>query len=163
MSKTKPSNPYFTELYNEYYEKVLRICRGYVNGDIEIGKDLTQETFVRVWQNLQGFKGNSQESTWIYRIAINTCLLHNRNSKRTSINQFRFLTDDGRDEELIESRMKKMFASINRLSPQNRSIILLELESLPQKEIAEIMGMSHSAIRVRISRIKQTLSKYVKE
>ena len=163
MHKGEHKDQYFSDLYKTYYEKVLRICGGYVSGDMEMAKDLTQETFVKIWQNLSGFKGNAKVSTWIFRIAINTCLLHQRKAKKIKNSHFDFTSEDDLDQQLMETRMKKMLDSINQLSPQNKSIILLELEAVPQKEIAAIMGMSHSAVRVRISRIKQTLAKKVKQ
>ena len=55
-----------------------------------------------------------------------------------------------------------MYRCIDKLSAENKSIILLELEGLPQKEIAEITGINHAAIRTRIHRIKDQLSKCVK-
>ncbi len=153
----------FNHLYETYFDNVLRMCNGYVNGDFETASDLAQDAFVKVWQNMDKFEGKAKISTWIYRIAINTCLLYKRNSKIESKAIAKQVLYDSQDEDLQEFKLNKMFAAINTLSLQNKSIILLELESLPQKEIAEIMGMSHSAIRVRILRIKEKLSKLVKK
>ncbi len=163
MIKSNYTKANFTELYEKYYQQVLRICLGYVKGDIESAKDLTQDVFSRVWENLDTFNANSKISTWIYRIAVNTCLLYKRKSKPDLRSYQVYPSDEGGDYELYELRMKKMFEAIDKLPDHNKSIILLELESLPQKEIAEIMGMSHSAVRVRILRIKDTLSKLVKK
>lgn len=162
MNKSGEREEYFRLLYNDYYPTVLRICRGYVNGNIEAAKDLTQDVFSRVWENLDSFNDHSKISTWIYRIAVNTSLLQIRKSK-TEVKAYDLKINSDNDyNELYEFRMKKLMNAINTLSPQNKSIILLELESLPQKEIADIIGISHSAVRVRISRIKETLSKIVK-
>ena len=146
MNKSNYTKESFTELYEKYYEQVLRICRAYVNGDVESAKDLTQDVFSRVWENLESFNENSKISTWIYRIAVNTCLLYKRKSKPDVRSYKVFTKDEGRGHELYELRMKKMFEAINKLPDRNKSIILLELESVPQKEIAEIMGMTHSAV-----------------
>lgn len=161
MNDSKQKEELFNKLYNENYEKVVRICSGYVKGNIVIAKDLAQEVFVKVWENLNKFQGKSKISTWIFRIAVNTCLLYKRKSNKTL--DYEFPIDSKEDKQLAETKMKILFDCINKLSPQNKSIILLELESIPQKEIAEIMGMSHSAVRVRLLRIKETLSKLVKE
>ena len=56
-----------------------------------------------------------------------------------------------------------MYTCINKLNKDNKSIILLELEGLPQKEIAEVMGLTHEAVRVRVHRIKNELTKCVKK
>ena len=161
MNNSNNKNELFTQLYDEHYNKVLRLCLGYVGGNNEIAKDLTQEVFIKIWQHLENFKAKSSISTWIYRIAVNTCLLYLRDSK--SIQPRMALNELDEDKNEVEVRIKKMYDCINKLGAKNKTIILLELESLPQKEIATIMGMTHEAIRVRILRIKKTLSKLVTE
>ncbi len=139
----------------------MRICLGYVNGNNELAKDLTQEVFIKIWRHLDNFEARSKISTWIFRIAINTCLLYLRNSK--NIKTPKPYSGSVEDKIVLEARIQKMYECINKLDSKNKSIILLELESIPQKEIASIMGMTHEAIRVRILRIKKTLSKLVLE
>jgi RNA polymerase sigma-70 factor (ECF subfamily) len=63
----------FEDIYREYWQKVYRICMGYVN-DHEWAKDITQETFISIYQQLSNFKNQSSIGTWIYRIAVNHCL-----------------------------------------------------------------------------------------
>ena len=70
----------FKDLYKKYGLKVQRLCLGYTGNQME-AEDLLQEVFVKVWQNLYKFRGDSQISTWIYRIAVNTCLYHLRSTK----------------------------------------------------------------------------------
>ncbi len=161
MNKSNNKNVLFTQLYDEHYNKVMRICLGYVNGNNEIAKDLTQEVFIKIWRHLDNFEAKSKISTWIFRIAINTCLLYLRDSK--NIKTPKPSSGSVEDKIVLEARIRKMYECINKLDSKNKSIILLELESIPQKEIASIMGMTHEAIRVRILRIKKTLSKLVME
>src|SRR2546421_5259417 len=71
----------FKEIYTQYAPGVFRVCMGYVN-DHEQARDLTQETFIAVWQNLSSFKNESKISTWIFRIATNNCLRAIERSKR---------------------------------------------------------------------------------
>jgi RNA polymerase sigma-70 factor (ECF subfamily) len=63
----------FDEIYHTYWNKVFRICMGYVN-DHDWAKDIAQETFVTVWQALPKFRNESSVGTWIFRIASNHCL-----------------------------------------------------------------------------------------
>ena len=63
----------FEEIYKTYSSKIFRICLGYFN-DYEMAKDITQETFIAVWENLPKFNNNASIGTWIYRIATNKCL-----------------------------------------------------------------------------------------
>lgn len=153
----------FETIYENNYQKVIRVCMGYVNGDEVLAKDLTQEVFIKVWQNLSSFREEASVSTWIYRITVNTCLLQLRKKKYLmGENAIEKLTDVQEESHPSkENQLKKMYQCINKLPKDSRGIILLELEGLPQKDIAEIMGLSHEAVRVRIHRIKNSLTKCV--
>ena len=155
----------FKEVYTSNYNQVMRLCLGYVGGNKSLASDIVQDIFVKVWENLEGFKGKSKVSTWIYRIAVNTCLLYLRKEKYKKLPLDHIVlqeTMDGSQEAKDTSNnLKKMYHCINKLSEQNRAIILLELEGTPQKEIAEIMGQKHEAIRTRVHRIKKELLKCI--
>ena len=156
----------FDEIYSTNYSKVIRLCLGYTNGDDMLAKDLAQDVFMKVWENLSSFRNESTISTWIYRITVNTCLINFRNKKTTDIsNHLNTLENptETSNEETKEIKLKQLYSCINKLNKDSKSIILLELEGLPQKEIAEIMGLSHEAVRVRIHRIKNNLTKCVKQ
>ncbi|MFK7781173.1 RNA polymerase sigma factor [Psychroserpens sp.] len=155
----------FEAIYTENYGKVFRICQGYTNGNQVLSKDLTQETFIKVWNNLSSFRNESSLSTWIYRITVNTCLIELRKKKPVPIKQhlshLELVIDENSKEK--ELQLNQLYRCINKLKIENKSIILLELEGLPQKEIADIMGLKHETIRVRIHRIKNELTKCVKQ
>ncbi|WP_298901064.1 RNA polymerase sigma factor [uncultured Psychroserpens sp.] len=154
----------FKHLYEANYNKVLRLCLGYTSGDTMLSKDLTQEVFIKVWQNLESFRQESSISTWIYKIAVNTCLLELRKKKTIGISDHLNHLEQPLENTSanMDIKLKQLYSCIGCLKPENKSIILLELEGLPQKEIAEITGLSHEAIRVRIHRIKNELTKCVK-
>lgn len=154
----------FEEIYNINYPLVLRLCLGYTNGDDFLAKDLAQEVFIKVWENLRFFRNDSSISTWIYRITVNCCLLELRKKKTVPIaNHLSHLEDiETNFTDDKEWQLSQMHRCISTLKAENKSIILLELEGLPQKEIADIMGLSHETIRVRIHRIKNELIKCVK-
>ncbi len=154
----------FEEIYNANYPMVLRLCLGYSNGNKALSKDLAQEVFIKVWENLQSFRNQSSISTWIYRITVNCCLLEFRKKKTVPIgNHLNHLQSaEINFKDHTELQQYRMHQCISKLKPENKSIILLELEGLPQKEIADIMGLSHETIRVRIHRIKNELIKCVK-
>jgi len=160
MQEYKPN---FEKIYQENYQRVIRICMGYVKGDEDLAKDLTQEVFIKVWRQLNSFRNESSISTWIYRITVNTCLLQLRNKKflkrADAIERLTEVEEEGHPSK--ENQLKQMYKCIDKLSKDNKGIILLELEGLPQKEIAEIMGLSHEAVRVRVHRIKNSLTKCV--
>lgn len=154
----------FTTIYQAHYDKVYRLCLGYVNGDQALAKDLSQDVFIKVWEHLDEFKQRSSIGTWIYRITVNTCLLFIRKHKKGSFSLLENTEDNGNDiqeKKDHEIRLQQMYACIQQLKETERIIILLVLEGLPQKEIAEITGHSHQNIRVLVHRIKEKLTKCV--
>ncbi len=158
------NNRQFELIYRDNFNKVMRLCLGYASGDKGLAKDLTQEVFVKVWDNLSKFREDSQVGTWIYRITVNTCLMQLRKKKRYLLKgelQNEIAVADEEEGSNKERQFKKMYRCIAKLSASNKTIILMELEGLSQKEIAAVMGMNHTAIRTRIHRIKTQLSKCV--
>lgn len=159
----KEKQSHFEKIYQSNYQKVIRVCMGYVNGDEALSKDLTQEVFVKAWENLASFREEASISTWIYRITVNTCLLQLRKNKylkgEEALDKLAYAQEEPHSSE--ESQLTRMYQCINKLSKDSKGIILLELEGLPQKDIAKIMGLSHEAVRVRIHRIKNSLTKCV--
>jgi RNA polymerase sigma-70 factor (ECF subfamily) len=146
----------FEETYATYSPKVFRLCLGYVN-DKDLAKDLTQETFIQVWKNLEKFRSESSIGTWIFKIASNICLRQIERSSKMSKAEFPFQMEDKKDEHINE-QVELLYKCISKLEETDRLIISLVLEDLPQKEIASITGISEGNIRVKIHRIKQTLT-----
>ena len=129
-----------------------------------LADDLLQETFIKVWQNLDRFRGDSQISTWVYRIAVNTCLYHIRsqkNNKTTNLEEITAIIDNETDYK--EQQVKLLYKCINKLVESDRLIITLLLEEVPYNEIATITEISEGNLRVKIHRIKQQLSKLYTE
>ncbi|RNC86386.1 MAG: RNA polymerase sigma factor [Winogradskyella sp.] len=153
----------FTEIYNRYSDKILRLCLGYANGDEDLAKEWLQETFIKVWKHRKSFKGHSSIDTWIYRIAVNTCLSDLRQRKKMiSIDKElgnAYESDEPKKE--TELKIKKMYHCIDKLTPQNKGLILLELENIPQTTIAQTHGLAHGTLRTRLSRIRKSLLKCI--
>lgn len=129
---------------------------GYLN-DKDLAKDLTQETFIKVWQNLDKFRNESSIGTWVFRIASNICLRQIEQSLKIQKTEIPFQIED-KKEEHINEQVEILYNCINTLEESDRLIISLVLEDIPQKEIATITGISEGNIRVKIHRIKQTLT-----
>lgn len=148
----------FKDIYSNYSQKVHRLCLGYT-GDTMQADDLLQEVFIKVWENLEKFRGESQISTWIYRIAVNTCLLHLRSNKKQTKVDFEKSTLKISDEtNEKENQIQLLYKCISELNETDRLIITLLLEEVPYPEIAEVTSISEGNLRVKIHRIKQQLS-----
>jgi len=149
----------FETIYQTYYPKILKLCLGYT-GDYPQAQDLTQETFVKTWENLNQFRGTAQLSTWLYRIAVNTCLYHlrvqrNRHTDGLTQHHAEQLADE-KDEG--DQPVSILYKCISQLAETDRLIIGFVLDEMPYTEIAQIVGVSEGNLRVKIHRIKHQLS-----
>jgi RNA polymerase sigma-70 factor (ECF subfamily) len=151
----------FEEIYAQYAPKIFRLCMGYVN-DHEQAQDLTQETFIAVWQHLSSFRGESGIGTWIFRIASNNCLRSMEKKKRIVQAELPVQLAEVK-EETKEEKLQLLYRCIATLEETERIIISLVLEDLPQAEIAAIVGLSEGNTRVKIHRIKEKLSQKMKQ
>jgi RNA polymerase sigma factor (sigma-70 family) len=153
----------FNELFNNYYYKIHRLCKGYLNGNEASASDAAQDVFVKIWEHLDTFRNESKVSTWIYRIAVNTCLMYLRkqstkNEKSTDV--FPIIGTESYSFEEDE-KLQKMYSCINKLDEKNKVIILMVLEGLPYPEISEVVGITEETLRVKIHRIKINLTQCV--
>lgn len=137
----------------------LKIVRVYAFTP-EHEQDLYQELCIQVWRSIPNFKGKAAESTWIYRVALNTAIrwvakekkhLHGRQSLEADL----ALPDDG--QQLQNERLRWLYAAIRQLNETSRSIALLLLEGFSYQEIADMIGITESLVGVRIHRIKKQL------
>lgn len=152
-----------TRLFNEVADLhgglVSKVCYMYAENSDHY-HDLYQEVMANVWQGLRGFKGNSKMSTWVYRVAINTCITFVKRhsflsrSSETDMQKLSELTDDS----LEHSRMlKEMYEMIGLLGKIDKAIIMLWLDEYSYDEIASLTGMSRNNVASRIHRIKNKL------
>jgi RNA polymerase sigma-70 factor, ECF subfamily len=146
----------FEDIYKEYWQKVYRICMGYVN-DHDWAKDIAQETFISVCQQLSNFRNDSSIGTWIYRIAVNHCLRQiAKNNKIVKTSLPMEIVEDQQPD--VEGKIAFLYKSISELPETERIIISLELENVKQAEIALIVGLSEANVRVKIHRIKEKIT-----
>jgi RNA polymerase sigma-70 factor (ECF subfamily) len=148
----------FTALYKAYAAGIKKLCLGYT-GDAVLAQDLLQETFIAVWNNMQKFRVDSKWSTWIYRIAVNTCLTQLRKKKETIVDiensHFAMLPDDISTKE---QEVQLLYKCISKLAETDRLVITMVLEDTPYEEIANITGITENNLRVKIHRIKKQLT-----
>ncbi len=147
-----------TDLYARYRDFVVRICLRYVQNTHE-AEDLAQEIFLKAGTAWQGFEGQSQPSTWLYRIAVNRCLDHLRWKKRqrdlleTYSTQVEDQDEDGEDE--TPSAMRRILDRLQReMDPVDRQIVYLRFElGFTHQAIAQVCGVSRVAITKRLAKI----------
>jgi RNA polymerase sigma-70 factor (ECF subfamily) len=149
----------FKDIFQANSRKIYHLCYGYT-GDSDSANDLMQETFLKVWQNLDKFRNQAMISTWIYRIAVNTCLSWLRIEKRQAKDELTEHIAETRAEEFSEKneQIALLYKCISQLEENERIIITMVLDEVPYPEIAEISGISEGNLRVKIHRIKHKLT-----
>jgi RNA polymerase sigma-70 factor (ECF subfamily) len=162
----------FREVYKEFQPKILHYLSRLMSP--EEAEDVAQEVFEKVNRSLDGFKGKSKLSTWIYRIATNTALDKLRSSsfkhssRQASLeetagtkdkNAWTGQTETSSDQKVIRKEMSECVREyIDRLLPDYQTVLLLsELEGFKNKEIAEILQISLENVKVRLHRARAAL------
>lgn len=151
----------FNQIYKENHQNVYRLCLSYLSGNEAMAEELSQEVFVKVWQNIDRFRGEAKVSTWIYRITVNTCLMHLRKIKKEAPKSEHELPDQPMedDADVKEQKLNWLRACIKKLDEMGKLLISMVLEEVPQKEIAEATGLSNENVRVKVHRSKGKIYK----
>lgn len=167
----------FQKVHEDYRARILRYLTRLVGeGEAE---DLAQEVFVRVNQALPGFRGESQLSTWIYRIATNAAIDRTRAGTFKQAAREACLDEadavpaasiwtgepaPSLDQQLLSQQRFECFAQyVRQLPPKYRAVLVLsELEELSDKEIAEILELSLGAVKIRLHRGRRMLLRELK-
>lgn len=169
----------FQEIYDAFQSKIYRYLRRLV-GEFEV-EDLTQEVFTRVSQALKDFRGESQLSTWIYRIATNAAMdkLRSPSYKQTvqkrrameTVAETETTIENGDawtgekepsvEQRVIQNEMNQCIRDFIENLPGNyKSVVVLsELEGLKNQEIADILQISLDSVKVRLHRGRANLRK----
>jgi RNA polymerase sigma factor (sigma-70 family) len=148
----------FDQLFSQYRDWIYRLCYSYTRSEDQ-AEDLMQECFSKVWLNLSNFQNRSDYSTWIYRIAANTCLMQLRREKNNPVEYHQQLKESAAEEHTNdrEQQSENLYKAINQLGEMDRLIISMVLEDTPQKQIGEVLGITENNVNVKVYRIKKQL------
>ena len=167
----------FKSIVEQWKDMVYNTSLGIVQNETE-AEDITQDVFIKVFENISSFKGESKFSTWLYRIATTTSLDHLRSKKRKK--RFGFIFSLGSDESNESNqvpdfqhpgikldnkeRAKVLFSAISQLPEyQKAAYTLHKLESLSYKEIGEVMNTTVAAVESLLSRANGNLRKQLED
>jgi RNA polymerase sigma-70 factor (ECF subfamily) len=151
----------FTQLIQNNQGIVHKVCRIYTDTQEE-HEDLFQEIVLQLWKSFDSFKGDSKFSTWMYRVGLNTAITLIRKKTKsipvTSIDDTNFLQLKSQEyDEEHEERLKLLNTCIKKLNEVERALVLLYLEEMPYKDIAETLGITEVNARVKMNRAKEKL------
>ncbi len=147
------------ELIKRYYTSILRYCKRHCF-DIEKAEDLTQETFLKLFRNLSGYKGKKKFKAYLYTIANRLCIDESRKVKVYSLENEEAIRCECDEMQRIEDRSEINYL-LSILSPEQREAIILRFgEQLEFGEIAKVMGCN---MRTAQSRVRNALKIMRKE
>lgn len=157
-------NEKITELFNTHADSLLRLCFIYLK-DFHLAEDAVQETFMKAYRSLGGFKALSSEKTWLTRIAINCCknIMRSKSYRENALELREQLPNGSGGTERNENRIL-VSAEISRLSVKYREVILLYYYSeLTAAEIGKLLTLPRSTVEYRLRRAKSLLGQTLKE
>ena len=153
-------------MMDTYGNYIARMCYILLK-DRNLAEDATQEVFIRAYNNLESFRGEATEKTWLTSIAMNICKNYVRTSwfRRVQIGIEKIEGTCLVEEELTASIEKSdLLKQVMHLSKKYREVILLHYyQELKISQIAQILGISESSVKMRLSRAKGKLKQELEE
>lgn len=155
----------FLTWLDEHGSSVLKVARAYTLTAEEC-QDLAQEILLQVWTSLPQFESRSSAATWSYRVALNTAMNWHRKDKQRRTRQQPLVelqtVDlgglDGAGQAQQRETVDRLYRAIHQLPKGDAALVLLYLDELSYREMAEVLGISESHVGVKLSRAKKALS-----
>ena len=156
----EPNEKEFAQVVREQKSTIYTVCYMFSKDNDEVN-DLFQEILINLWKGFDSFEGRSDIRTWVYRVALNTCITIDRKKKRRRDKEAKVEMDINlyEDNDADTKQVKLLYERINRLGVFDRAIVLLWLEGLPYDEIGDIVGISAKNVSVKLVRIREQLKK----
>lgn len=158
----------FDLLYRRYGGKIFSKCISMLK-DEALAHDATQEIFTKIFLNLSKFNAKSRFSTWVYSITYNYCIDYIRRKKKRAnlfmndIERLPEVEDEVSDDEILSIATHQLKIILEELDDSERAILLMKYQDgMSIKEIAELLGKTESAVKMRIKRAKEK-AKYLKK
>ena len=155
----KQEEEIFARLVREHKSTIYTVCYMF-SKDVDEVQDLFQETLINMWKGMGGFREESKIDTWIYRVALNTCLTQERKKKREvkkvplnmDVNFFEDNDANAKQARILHQR-------ISQLAYVDRALVMLWLDGMRYDEIGAVVGISAQNVAVKLFRIKEQLKK----
>lgn len=144
----------FESFVGEHRRLIGKICYLYATAGSDFD-DLYQEVLINLWRGFASFEGRSKPSSWVWRVALNTCIsCYRRERRRTQtlplVEGFGAVDEDSARSE----RLRELHALVDRLDPFEKALVMLWLDEVPYDEIAAITGLSRNNVASKLHRIR---------
>ncbi|SHL39988.1 RNA polymerase sigma-70 factor, ECF subfamily [Chryseobacterium carnipullorum] len=156
----------FLKLVNQHKGILYKASRIYADS-LEDREDLQQEILIQLWKSYRNFKGNSEFSTWMYRVAINTAITYLKKEKQRTSNQtdvpshFEVQNEDYNPAK--DKQLEVFYRAVQELKALEKAIIFYFMEGMSHKEIGENLGLSEVNARVKLNRTKEKIQQIIKK
>ena len=159
----------FQAWLEEHRGIIVKVTRSFASAPADAA-DLQQELLLQLWISLSSFAGQAKPSTWIYRVCLNTAMTWRRGAARREKRlepgadiahvaaDAASPADRAGEQELLE----KLYAAIHALPDFDRALVLLSLDGLTYREIAEITGLTENHVGVALTRTRKRLAELMK-
>ena len=154
---------------DEHSSAVFKVARAYTLTNDEC-QDLAQEILLQAWLSLPKFEHRACAATWFYRVALHTAMnWHRKDKTRRSRQQplveVQALAPEGSnsaEQALQRETVEQLYKAIHQLSKTDAALVLLYLDELSYREMAEVLGISENNVGVKLNRAKKALSELMK-
>ena len=148
----------FIAIVRQYERVIYKVCYFYVSDGLPLA-DLYQEVVCSLWIAYPKFRNECSLSTWVYRIALNTCITGVRKDIRRPRNTVpvAMLAESLPAPESMEENIREMYRLIAQLKTVEKAVVLLYLEEKTYQEIADITGLTVSNVATKLKRAKEKL------
>ena len=155
----KQEEEIFARLVREHKSTIYTVCYMFSKDEDEV-QDLFQETLINMWKGIGGFRQESKVDTWIYRVALNTCLTQERKKKR-EVKKVPLTMDVNffEDNDANAKQARILHQRISQLAYVDRALVMLWLDGMSYDEIGAVVGISPQNVAVKLFRIKEQLKK----
>lgn len=147
----------FSEFVHRHKSTIYTVCYMFSKDNDEV-QDLFQDILTNLWTGFDSFRGEAQQKSWVWRVALNTCIsVERRKKNRPGAAQLSMDIDLYADDDNDILQVQALHKRINSLGLVDRAIILLWLEDMSYEEIGAIMGITARNVGVKLFRIKERL------
>ncbi len=153
----------------EHGSSVMKVARAYTLTNEEC-QDLAQEILLHAWQSVPRFQGRASPATWFYRVALHTAMNWRRKDKPRRSRQQQLLQDQvlatqaagSAEQAQHRDTVEQLYKAIQQLPKADAALVLLYLDELSYREMAEVLGISESNVGVKLNRAKKALAELMK-
>jgi len=158
----------FEKLYRGHCDRIFGLCWRMCGGDNALAEDMVQEAFVRAWNKLHLFKGESKFGTWLHRLAVNVVLSDRRIRVKRVQREQEFSEDIERvqvgDRDVFAGLRKDLEAAISGLPERARTVLVLyDIEGYKHDEIAKMTGMAVGSSKAQLHRARKLVREVLKD